>query len=64
MSGPGSHTSPACPPEAGAGPPPVPVSAPGMALPLKPRPDQAAAAHRAPADPEILRRVEAALTRL
>jgi len=64
MSGPASHTSPACPPQAGAGPPPVPVSAPGMALPLRPRPDQATAAHRAPADTEILRRVKAALNRL
>lgn len=64
MSGPASHTSPACPPEAGAGPPPVPVSAPGMALPLRPRPDQATATHWAPADTEILRRVKAALSRL
>ncbi len=64
MSGPAPHTSPACPPQACAGPPPVPVSAPGTALPLRPRPDQATATHRAPADMEILQRVKAALNRL
>jgi hypothetical protein len=64
MSSLASHTSPACPPEAGAGPPPVPVSAPGMALPLRPRPARATATQWAPADPEMLQRVKAALTRL
>jgi len=63
MSSPASHASPACPPEA-AEPPPVPVSAPGMALPLRPRPARATATQWAPADPEILRRVKAALDRL
>jgi hypothetical protein len=42
----------------------VPAGAPGMALPLRPQRAGVAARHWAPPDPEILRRVKAALARL
>lgn len=64
MSTPASRGSAACPPEAACEPAPVPESAPGWVLPLRPQPARVAVRRRVPADPEILRRVRAALARL
>jgi hypothetical protein len=62
MSSPASRSSAAHLPEAVHEPVPAPVSAPGTTLPLRPQPARAGARYRVPADPEILRRVKAALT--
>jgi hypothetical protein len=64
MTSPASRGSAACQPEAAREPAPVPESAPGLALPLRPQPARVATRLRVPAGPEILRRVRAALARL
>jgi hypothetical protein len=64
MTSPAARGSAACPPETGCEPAPVPVSAPGLALPLRPQPCRVATGRWVPADPEILRRVRGALARL
>jgi len=51
-------------PGAACEPAPVPVNAPGMALPSRPQPAGMDARQWVPPDPEILRRVRAALARL
>ncbi len=51
-------------PGAACGPAPVLVNAPGMALPSRPQPAGVDARRWVPPDPEILRRVRAALARL
>lgn len=64
VTSPASRGSAGCPPGAAREPAPVPESAPGLALPLRPQPGRVATGRRVPADPEILRRVRAALARL
>jgi hypothetical protein len=64
MSSPASRSSAAYLPEAVAEPVPAPVSAPGTTLPLRPQAARTGTRHWVPTDPEILRRVKAALTRL
>ena len=64
MSGPASHGTTAYLPQAVCEPTPVPVSEPGMTLPLRPEPAGVEAKRWIPPDPEILERVRAALTRL
>ena len=64
MASPVSRSSAACPPEAACEPASVPVSAPGLALPLRPQSARVATGRRVPADLEVLRRVRAALARL
>ncbi len=63
MSSPASHSS-ATSLLAACEPAPTPVSAPGTALPLRPQSAGVDARQWLPPDPEILRRVKAALTRL
>jgi hypothetical protein len=64
ISSPASYGSTEHRPQAACASAPGQASAPGTALPLRPQPAKADAKRRAPADPEILQRVKAALTRL
>ena len=64
MSSRASHNSATSLPQAACEPAPTPVSAPGTALPLRPQSAGADARQWPPPDPEILRRVKTALTRL
>jgi anti-sigma regulatory factor (Ser/Thr protein kinase) len=64
MSSPAPYSSTQHRPQAACAPAPGQASAPGMALPLRQQPAKADAKRWVPADPEILQRVKAALTRL
>jgi len=64
MTSPASRSGAACPPGGACEPAPVPVSAHGLALPLRPQPARVATGRWVPADLEVLRRVRAALAGL
>ena len=64
MSSPAPHSSAVFGPESACEPTAVPAGAPHMALPFRPQRAGVNAKHWVPPDPEILRRVKAALAKL